>query len=253
MALGPVDLERAAFFLDFDGTLVAIAERPDCVRLEARTAGLLKDLFRRTEGAVAIITGRPIAAMETFDLPAGMPVAGSHGLELRAYDGAIQRRDVDEEALAAAVESLTRFAEADERLIVERKPASVTLHFRQAPEHRSASEELARDLVVRYPTLSLLEGKMVVELKAGKADKAEAVTALMELAPFAARRPVAAGDDVTDEAAFAAVRRLGGVAIKVGPGPTAADYRAPTIREFHLWLASLIERGSVTQAKGRET
>ena len=56
-------------------------------------------------------------------------------------------------------------------------------------------------------------------------------------APFAGRRPVFAGDDVTDEDGFLAVRDLGGVAVGVGEREFRhASCRLADVRAVEDWL-----------------
>ena len=74
-----------------------------------------------------------------------------------------------------------------------------------------------------------MQGKCVIDVKPAGVSKGTAIAAFMTEAPFAGRIPVFAGDDVTDEAGFEEVQRMGGHAIKVGPGPTAAQYRCASV------------------------
>src|SRR5690606_5356796 len=77
------DDDRWALFLDFDGTLVDIAERPDGISVDTRLPGILERLRQRLGGAVAIVSGRPVAFLEQrLGLP-GLDMAGLHGLEHR--------------------------------------------------------------------------------------------------------------------------------------------------------------------------
>src|SRR5688572_516353 len=72
----------AALFLDFDGCLVEIAPTPDAISVPPSLAGALARLYRRLDGAVALISGRSASELRGFlpDFP-GI-VAGSHGAEL---------------------------------------------------------------------------------------------------------------------------------------------------------------------------
>jgi trehalose 6-phosphate phosphatase len=85
----------------------------------------------------------------------------------------------------------------------------------------------------------LLEGKMVIELKSADADKGRALLAFMAEPPFAGRQPWFFGDDVTDEAGFEAVQRLGGVAVKVGEGDSVARWRLAGPQAVRDWLLAL--------------
>src|SRR3954469_18058166 len=84
----PLDLLRgAALFLDFDGTLGELAARPDAVAVDARLSMLMERLVTALDGQVAIISGRPVAAIEALFGAAPFAVSGSHGLEVRWPDG----------------------------------------------------------------------------------------------------------------------------------------------------------------------
>jgi trehalose 6-phosphate phosphatase len=91
------------------------------------------------------------------------------------------------------------------------------LHFRKAPEHeRHLRAHVEKGLAI-YPNeaLEMLSGKAMIEVKRPGVSKGEAVRALMTKAPFAGRRPVFIGDDVTDETVFAVMPALGGESFSV--------------------------------------
>jgi trehalose 6-phosphate phosphatase len=88
---------------------------------------------------------------------------------------------------------------------------------------------------------------MVVEVKPRGVSKGAAIAGFMAETPFIGRRPLFAGDDVTDEDAFALVRSLGGMAIRVGrPGATLAHERIASVTEFREWLGALVRKLTVT-------
>ena len=80
---------NAAFFIDFDGTLVAIAPRPDLVHVEPLVLHVLKRLNERFDHAVAVITGRPLDAVDGFLAPLKLPVAAEHGSIRRDAEGRV--------------------------------------------------------------------------------------------------------------------------------------------------------------------
>jgi trehalose 6-phosphate phosphatase len=84
---------------------------------------------------------------------------------------------------------------------------------------------------------------MVVELRPGGEDKGSAVAAFMAEPPFAGRRAVFVGDDVTDEAGFATINAMDGISIRVGDGaPTQARYDGVSVADIHDWLAAAADR-----------
>src|SRR4051812_49724510 len=141
-------LQEGALLLDFDGTLVELAETPDAIRIPAELPGLIERLSRRVAGRVAIVTGRSLAALERHLGPLPIALAGSHGVEIRA-GGAVQAPVVPA-GLAGAREALARFAADDPRLLVEGKPGSVALHYRRAPDRAAESAALAGEVAARH-------------------------------------------------------------------------------------------------------
>lgn len=236
LAPPPADLlQDAALFLDFDGTLVELAETPDAIVVRDALPELLQRLSRRLEGRLAIVSGRAVGDLERHIACGEIAVSGSHGVELRLAGVAtpVLAATVDLDHMRAAVE---RFAGDVPGLIVEEKPAGIAVHYRQAPDEADNVERFMSDLAVQSG-MALQRGKMVAELRPQGVDKGAAVRALMAEAPFAAARPIFIGDDVTDEHGFEAVAAMGGAGILVGPQrETAAAYRLEDVNAVAAWL-----------------
>ena len=213
----------SAVFLDFDGTLVDLAPTPDGVRLEPGVVEALALLAERHGGALALISGRPVAQIDAMLAPLVLPVAGVHGVERRGADGVLHvAATPDVSPVLACARAL---AQRHPGLLVEQKRGAVALHYRLAPELEQLCQQGMTAAVQACPGILLLHGKMVLEAKPAATDKGGAIAAFMQESPFAGRRPVFAGDDTTDEAGFAYVQQVGGQGVKVGSGPSAAALR----------------------------
>ncbi|HKY95416.1 MAG TPA: trehalose-phosphatase [Kiloniellales bacterium] len=240
----PPDASSAwAYFLDFDGTLVDIAERPEAVQVLPALRMTLGTLSAATAGAVALVTGRRIEDLDALLHPLRLPAAGLHGGELRlAAEAPIERSGADTLSAperAALAELQARHA----RVLVEDKGAAVALHYRGAPSAAGDCLALATRLVAAAPRRrGLQRGKMVAEVKLVQGDKGEVVRRFLQTPRFAGRRPVFLGDDVTDEAGFAAVLALDGLAIRVGDGATLAPHHLPDPAAALSWLAGAVGR-----------
>ena len=139
--------------------------------------------------------------------------------------------------LARAIAAAEHLAKRHASLLLERKQTSMALHYRLAPSLAVLCEDTLARAIADEPGLQLLRGKAVVEVKSNRVNKGTAIEAFMQEAPFAGRVPVFAGDDVTDEAGFELVQRLGGIGIKVGDGPTRAHHRCAHPEALRAWLA----------------
>lgn len=212
-----------ALFLDFDGTLVDLAPQPEAVMVPAGLVETLDGLNAYLGGALALISGRPIEQIDAFLRPLRVPVAGVHGAERRAYDGAVSLMSTH--PLQLVEEAALALASRHPGLIVENKRGSIALHFRQVPELEPLCLQAMQRAVEESPGLTLLRGKMVFEAKPGGASKGQAIAAFLQEPPFAGRTPVFAGDDFTDEVGFSTVQRMQGLGIKVGEGATVAWHR----------------------------
>jgi len=242
-ALPPIE-PGTALFLDFDGTLVDLADQPDAVVVPADLVLLLQQLAHTLGGALALVSGRKLADLDSFLSPLQLPTAAEHGAHHRQSDGSqVQAATPD---LAPAIRQVRALAECHTGLRAEVKASCVALHYRHAPQLEALAHQVMRHAANSHPGLSLLSGKLVFEIKPAHVSKGRAIEDFMQLPPFAGRAPVFVGDDVTDEAGFAAVHALGGTAIKVGPGDTLARYRCTDPTAVRHWLLDNLTRLSAT-------
>lgn len=227
LARALADRDRpCALFLDVDGTLLDIAASPDAVTVPPALPDALDALHRQLHGALALVSGRTVDTLDRLFAPARLPAAGSHGAHWRhRAGGAVQACGG---ALPRQVRArLLALARQQPGVQAEDKGSSVALHYRAAPQARAALAA-ALDALLAGPDggeLRLLPGKMVFEVLRHGQDKAAAVRRFLAIAPFAGRRPVFVGDDVSDAPALAAVAALDGLALSVGthlPGAAAA-------------------------------
>lgn len=234
--------DETALFLDFDGTLVDLAPRPEAVTVSPDLPAILAGLDARFAGAVALVSGRPVADLDAFLAPFRFVANGLHGLETRdTPDGPVERRpppaSMDRVRAGIAESPLS----ATEGVLVEDKGLTVAVHYRQAPDAQQAVLTLLHDLAAPHADLTVLAGKMVVEVKPSGFSKATAVEHCLGLPAFAGRRPLFVGDDVTDEDGMRAALARGGAAIKVGEGPTVAPVRLGGVSDVHRFLARLAD------------
>jgi trehalose 6-phosphate phosphatase len=243
----PVLPPRAALFLDFDGTLVAIATRPEAVVVGPWVVPTLQALHERFDGARALVSGRPLAQIDALLEPLRLPAAGVHGVERRDADGRVrvQAGVPPAEVLALVEQLVARHA----GLRLERKPSALALHYREAPQlaELCASAVLAamRPHAEEWTTLI---GKCVIEVKPRRASKAHAVADFLATPAFDGRLAVFVGDDATDEDGFSAVQLAGGWGVKVGEGPSGARFRLADPRAVQQWLTDSLAARPETDA-----
>jgi trehalose 6-phosphate phosphatase len=238
--LRPADV---ALFLDVDGTLLEIEREPGAVHVPERLCRILEQLQGATRGALALVSGRSLAQLDHLFSPLRFSAAGLHGLERRNLGRRTIRAAPDREMLEKARRRLAAFAEVNEGILLEDKGLTLALHYRNAPQLAEAVIGVAQQAVAESAgALMLLHGKMVCELKPPGMDKGRAIAAFLEEPPFLCRRPVFAGDDLTDEAGFAAINERGGISIRIGESrPTAALFGHRDVAAVQAWLVELLE------------
>ena len=236
-------LSETAILLDIDGTLLDLMPTPREVWVPPGLSKTLNRLVRRTNGALALVSGRSLNDIDLIFAPDLFPAVGGHGAEMRI--------EPDSEAVAAHAppmdkelkRRLAAIAKLSPGILLEDKGYSLALHYRLAPHAEKAiyaAVSLIRADLPNAP-IEVLPGKCVCEIKHSGFTKASGVRELMMREPFKGRRPFFIGDDVTDETVFAIMPDLDGLAFSVGRRAkgVAGHFDAPSdVREF---LAHLLD------------
>ena len=234
-------LNETAVLLDIDGTLLDFAPTPREVWVPPGLAKTLNHLVRRTNGALAMVSGRSINDIDLIFAPDIFSAIGGHGAEMRVNPadepGAAMQLDKELKRRLAAIAKLSP------GILLEDKGYSLALHYRLAPHAEKAIYEAVSLIRADLPNapIEVLPGKLVCEIKLAGFTKATGVLELMKHEPFKGRRPFFIGDDVTDESVFAIMPDLNGIAFSVGRRAkgVAAHFDAPgDVREF---LAHLLD------------
>lgn len=244
-----------ALFLDVDGTLLDFAETPEQVSVPSGLPDLLRALHDFLGGALALVSGRPIATLDRLFAPLRLPAAGQHGAELRATALGEIVRTPPPSHLAEVSAGLRRFAATHPGILVEDKNASVAVHYRRAPQFRDELEAFTRAAIAtNNEHMEILEAVMAFDVKLRSVDKGRAVAWFMNRPPFTGRVPVFIGDDHTDEYGFAEVAERAGYAIQVGTSrPRVTPWHIATPADLRQWLragfADLAATGARTSPK----
>lgn len=228
-----------ALLLDIDGTLVEFEPHPDAVRLDRELITLLSELETGLGGALGMVSGRSIGAIDRLLHPVKLPAVGLHGAQyrMRAGDPVHVLAATLPEALRADVAALA--GQGEVRIVEEKDGIAIALHF-AADTVATAELEQSLDAMLRAqaPQWALFRGRRVLEIKPRAYSKGSGCLQLMCDALFANRMPVYFGDDTTDLDAFEAVRTLGGINVAVGARVAhAADIVLDTPALARAWLA----------------
>ena len=236
-------LSQTAILLDIDGTLLDLAPTPREVWVPPGLAKTLNRLLARTNGALALVSGRSLNDIDLIFAPDQFPSVGGHGAEMRI--------DPENESVASHAppmdkelkRRLAAIAKLSPGILLEDKGYSLALHYRLAPHAEKAIYEAVSLIRADLPNapIEILPGKCVCEIKHSGFTKATGVRELMMHEPFKGRRPLFIGDDVTDETVFGIMPDYDGLAFSVGRRAkgVAGHFDAPSdVREF---LAHLLD------------
>ncbi|GAA4178783.1 trehalose-phosphatase [Gryllotalpicola koreensis] len=230
---------RLLVALDFDGTVAPLVDDPSTSRATPDAAAAIARLRALPATWVAFVSGRPLDALvQLTESGPDALLVGSHGVEvsIRGELAPVELNDDERARMARLEAALTELVTAVPRARLETKPVGYGVHTRlvtdteRVPPLQQAAREAA-DMVGGFTTRL---GKDVIEFSVRDVTKGDGVRMLRELLAAEEGGPVAvlyAGDDVTDEDAFA-VLGAGDLGVKVGAGETRATERVADVEAF---------------------
>lgn len=204
--------------------------------------------------------------------PLRLPIAATHGLEIDFEDNESNNNmsvsSFDSAELTAIKQALIRSCLRYDDFIIENKPYSVALHYRQNPALADIAYRIITTIVKNHGDWIVKQGKYVWEIAPKSADKGSAILTLLK--KFQANNrlcPIFIGDDITDETGFMAVQGdkhmtersrfiqnnepredskppIKGMGMKVGydgTEPTSAHYYVNNIFEVTVLLESFLK------------
>jgi trehalose 6-phosphate phosphatase len=242
-ALNPADLQprQIGLFLDVDGTLLDLAPRPEAVEVPTDLPDTLAAAERRLDGALALVSGRPIEQLDRLFAPLRLRASGIHGAQIRYMAGGASRWLTETRLPDRAWADLLRLLETLPGTFAENKGISFAVHYRNSVV---AEEELVAALRRFVETfveldLELIAGCRVFEIRLPGFDKGKAIVRFMACAPFAGRRPVFVADDRMDRAGFDTALALGGLAFSVGAALPGLSGWFPRPEAVRAWVGQL--------------
>ena len=221
--------KKIVFFLDYDGTLTPIVDRPELAVINEQMRKLVKKLCLKF--TTAIVSGRMREDVEKLAGVEGIFYAGSHGFDIQGIGvSMIQPKAKETIPVVDKVTGELKSALSDiNGLIIEEKKFSVAVHYRLVKEERIHEiKEFVEKIVDENGALRLMNGKMVFEiLPAIDWNKGKAVRWIMKALNLSWEDHAVfyIGDDTTDEDAFRAVNSRGvGILVSDKEGKSAAQF-----------------------------
>jgi len=237
---------RAVVFLDYDGTLTPIVERPELAVMTSEMREVLRQLALSC--TVAIVSGRGRIEVYDFIKVDSLIYAGSHGFDIAGPDGTDIQHEEGKHIIPtvdSVYRQLVERVKAIDGALVENKRFSLAVHYRLVAEDQvPLIEGIVDEMLKANPTLRKNLGKKVFELRPKiEWHKGKAVLWILDALNLNGSNvvPFYLGDDTTDEDAFGVLRDRGiGILVAETPRPTAARYLLRDTREVKQFLETLI-------------
>jgi trehalose 6-phosphate phosphatase len=241
----PTTLDRHAIglFLDVDGTILDLAPTPDAVEVPDALLSELAGVERRLNGALALVSGRPIEELDRLFEPLRLRASGVHGGEIRYAPGESEKSLAAHRLPNDAWMRLSHLLEQFPGAFAENKGVSFAVHYNLAEVSGDEVREALQRFMRQYSELplELIGGRFVYEIKLAGFDKGKAIEHFMARPPFAGRQPIFIADDRVDRPGFEKALALGGLALSVGARLPDVSGWFESPRDLRAWLERLAE------------
>lgn len=233
---------KRLFLLDYDGTLVPIADRPEKARPDTDLLHMLERLVRPKNNTAAIVSGRMRQALDDWFRGLDIHLVAEHGAWIRDPVGAWTMTETLKSDWKPEIRPILElFVDRTPGAFIEEKEFSLVWHNRGVPSRLASTRagELKEALFHLAPgmNLTVMEGRRVLEIKNAGVDKGSAAERLVRAEDW--DFILAAGDDWTDEDLFA-VLPDSAFTLKVGLEPSRARNNVKSVEDFRDLLEDLI-------------
>ena len=246
-------------FLDYDGTLTPIVERPEQAIMLSKTRGLLKELSKNLRCKISIISGRALQDVKKRVGLKNIIYVGNHGLEI---DGPMIKF---ESPVSLRYKTILRRIKSDldtklsaiKGIFIEDKGLSLSVHYRLVERNQIAQIKTILQEATILDTLRdkirIKSGKEVFEIRPGADwDKGKVVLWLLARWKFSLKDediiPIYIGDDISDEDAFKVLKNKGLTIFVGSPNKdSSAQYYLKDTREVKEFLKEILTIKEVSQ------
>ncbi|MFC1632147.1 trehalose-phosphatase [Candidatus Omnitrophota bacterium] len=238
---------QPVLFLDYDGTLTPIVQRPELAVLAEPMRAMLKQLAKKY--TLAIVSGRTREDVQNLVKLDNIYYAGSHGFDICGPSLSMIQPQAEQAQpkISAIKEDLDKKLRAISGLFIEEKKFSLALHYRLVKQESDLVKikQEADKIIQQDQTLRLISGKKVYEILPDiDWDKGQAIRWLMQglKISWPESSVIYIGDDTTDEDAFRAVRTRGtAILVADQPKESAADFRLSSPEEVRELFEKIIQ------------
>jgi trehalose 6-phosphate synthase/phosphatase len=232
---------RRLLLLDYDGTLVGFAARPEGAGPDAEIIDILGRLSADRRNEIVIVSGRDKATIDRWLGGLDVSLVAEHGAWIRKRNGRWRCAEVSHENWKKTIRPiLDLYAERTPGAIIEEKEFSLVWHYRRA--ERTIAEARTQELKDAISNLTanmdvgVFEGSKILEIRSLGINKGRAVEEWLLHKRW--NFILAAGDDYTDEDMFEVVPKKA-YSIKVGFHISRARFNVDSESQIRLLLQEL--------------